>query len=356
MNYLTSLRGIAAFCVVLYHLKYFLHQHDFSNALSFLYNKGYLAVDFFFLLSGFILAYNYAETFSNKLNFSEIQTFIIKRIARIYPLHVFVLALFLLFPLAFLITDRSIDAKQYSLVALFFKILLVDIWIITGEYWNTWNMPSWTISGELFAYLLLPFVLLVFPKKSTGVFILFCVLVLSIAIMYDFFGFVSLGEGISTLGLFRCVVTFYCGVCLHVFFVKFKDKISNRGAVSLLVFACTSCVVLGFNFTANHFFVPSLFALMLFAFLCSKTPLHTLLNHKGMVYFGEISYSLYLNHIFVIAFYKMLFLADASYASVFDLTAIIVSCIVMSHFTYQYIERPMRRYTVKRWSSRSVNA
>ena len=56
MNFLTSIRGIAALLVVLYHVKHFLTNVDFVNLLEPLLANGYLAVDFFLVLSGFILS------------------------------------------------------------------------------------------------------------------------------------------------------------------------------------------------------------------------------------------------------------------------------------------------------------
>ncbi|ERT14322.1 acyltransferase family protein [Photorhabdus temperata] len=90
---LTSLRFFAAFFVLLSHLGY-LKDSDYFSWL-FVYN-GYIGVTFFFILSGFVLAYSYEE----KMNRKEIskRNFFVARIARIYPLHILTFIIFLPIP------------------------------------------------------------------------------------------------------------------------------------------------------------------------------------------------------------------------------------------------------------------
>ena len=95
---LTGIRGLAAWWVVIYHFRDH-YPDDPSHLFSRVSGHGYLAVDFFFELSGFILALNYLHAFHN-LNTRQAFHFLGLRLARIYPLHIFMLALFLLNPLA----------------------------------------------------------------------------------------------------------------------------------------------------------------------------------------------------------------------------------------------------------------
>jgi peptidoglycan/LPS O-acetylase OafA/YrhL len=94
---LTPLRGVAALWVVLYHYcgtAQFLPNLDITPH-SYLISKGYLAVDMFFILSGFVMAHVYRRTFSESVS-KHYRGFLVARIARLYPLHVFILALFIL--------------------------------------------------------------------------------------------------------------------------------------------------------------------------------------------------------------------------------------------------------------------
>ena len=81
---LTGIRGIAALYVVLFH---YLSGRPFTSPLSTFLNHGYLAVDLFFALSGFVLALNYSHLFATGLNWPNFLAFLGRRLARIYPLY-----------------------------------------------------------------------------------------------------------------------------------------------------------------------------------------------------------------------------------------------------------------------------
>lgn len=355
MHYLTSLRGIAAFLVLLYHLKGFLHQHAITESVSFLYNNGYLAVDFFFMLSGFIITYTYFQKFSQTpVNQKTVLSFMVKRFARIWPLHVFILFLFLLVPLAHWITDRPIDQVSYNLHTFIYKFLMIDLWFMGASYWNTWNVPSWTISGEFFAYLLFPILVIIVSNKRIRVIAVYLGTLIFIAWLYWVNNFPSLGQGISKLGLLRCFLGFVLGYCIYHFYFIMKDHIHHTTCSVLLFISICFCIYLGFNVEANYFYIPLLFSMILLFLLLSKTFLHTILENKFLIYLGDISYSLYLNHIFVRTIYTMLFLEDASYASLLDLSIIIGGCLLFAHCTYQWVELPMRTYIVRKYQSRFI--
>jgi peptidoglycan/LPS O-acetylase OafA/YrhL len=347
MNYLTSMRGIAAFIVVLYHLKGFLHQHAFTQSFDWMYNKGYLAVDFFFVLSGFIIAFNYKHHFEKEIKWHLLYVFIVKRIARIYPLHIFILLCFILIPMAHVLTNRPIDSQQYSLLAFLYKFFLVDLWMIGQQYWNAWNAPSWTISGEMFAYLTFPFVCFFIGRDSVRHYLFFVLAVVLIALCYEALSSRSLGDNISHLGLLRCVLSFVCGVCIYEFhlgkLIK-SDKINRM----LFYLAAIILIFLLLYVEKNHFYVPLLFSLILLTSLGFRDGFHKFLELRWLVVLGEISYSLYLSHIFILTLCIMFILDDASHASLLQIAAYLSITIIFSSFTYTYIEVPMRRLVTKR--------
>src|ERR1700704_1066654 len=95
---LTSIRGIAAWWIVLFHFREYTPLLD-NASTGHVIGHGYLAVDLFFELSGFVIALNYGRFFRN-LNLAEYLRFLGRRLARIYPLHLLMLLVFLLNPLA----------------------------------------------------------------------------------------------------------------------------------------------------------------------------------------------------------------------------------------------------------------
>ena len=91
MPELTGLRGIAAFWVLCFHLGAALKAwFPDARVVHIVVSKGYLGVDLFFALSGFVIAYAYAERLSVG-SWNAWHTFIARRFARIYPVHVFVI-------------------------------------------------------------------------------------------------------------------------------------------------------------------------------------------------------------------------------------------------------------------------
>jgi peptidoglycan/LPS O-acetylase OafA/YrhL len=153
---LTSLRGLAAWWVVLFHMRALLAPWLPGPVLAFL-GAGNIAVDLFFLLSGFVIYLNYAERLeSGRVSAKE---FLFRRFARIYPLHLLILLGFLLYVSAALlfgsarIEDENFD---YFVASLF----LVQNWGFTDAL--KWNVPAWSISTEFAAYLLFPALLAIF--------------------------------------------------------------------------------------------------------------------------------------------------------------------------------------------------
>src|SRR6476620_1065253 len=143
----TGLRGIAALLVVGYHqqfvpgFKFGFEPHIFT--------RSYLMVDLFFILSGFIMCYVYGAQ-------PNARQFWHARFARIYPLHLFCLAYLTLFTLGttLLLTKTGHDPQPFGPLGDWIRqLLLLNAW---HHQANAWNVPSWSISAEAFAYLLFP--------------------------------------------------------------------------------------------------------------------------------------------------------------------------------------------------------
>lgn len=149
LNNLTGLRFYAAFWVFLYH--FFPVYTDLPKVD--LLEVGYLGVDVFFVLSGFILTYvYYGKFFVNKISIKDYYNFIIKRFAKIYPLHFILTLIFipLLFVGKYVFHQDALKVYPNTLINNF---LLIHAWGTTSHY--SWNFPSWSISAEWFAYLFL---------------------------------------------------------------------------------------------------------------------------------------------------------------------------------------------------------
>jgi len=156
---LDGLRGVAAFAVILDHVP--------GGWLGDLVPGRYLSVDFFFVLSGFVIALNYRGRFAAPDLPGTVQFYLL-RLARVYPLHLVMLGLFLVNPLVILLfSGQGTPGSRYDPAYFVMSLFLVQNWGFTKEL--AWNIPAWSISAELFAYLVFPLMILAAARLARGV-------------------------------------------------------------------------------------------------------------------------------------------------------------------------------------------
>ena len=297
---ITSLRGIAAVYVLLHHLLVY-YLKDVGLGLSeytFLIHNGYLWVDFFFILSGFLLALLYHEGIADKS--LPVSHFLIRRISRIYPLHLAILVLFFLMQLAlFLKGNGDAFSDQFRLVDFLRSLLLVHA-VQSDPFFTPWNGPSWSISAEWCAYLLFPWlVVLVFKLRSRLAVGLFWVV-----------GFVAL-TGVASvtprqldltgyLGLLRCFIEFSMGIMLYstVYRSGYAGRWLARSGVQLLLFAG---LLLSLHFEGMDVLSVMLMVLVISSVSERETRVTRFLSHPWLFYLGTISYSIYMVHWLIFA-------------------------------------------------------
>jgi peptidoglycan/LPS O-acetylase OafA/YrhL len=127
--------------------------HTLPYAVQSMIRGGYLAVQTFFLLSGFVLAQNYAST---RWNRQSLTRFAVARFARIYPAYLLSLVLVSWFAVEFLLKPGR-NAAQKALVLGDYALVLQG-W--TGSLAVGWNTPAWSLSCEFFFYLCFPLLFL----------------------------------------------------------------------------------------------------------------------------------------------------------------------------------------------------
>jgi peptidoglycan/LPS O-acetylase OafA/YrhL len=154
---LTGIRGVAAFLVMLYH---YATTPTFSGFHLAELRKGYLCVDLFFVLSGFILALRYGDRFKRTLSRSSYAAFLQARIARLYPAYVVIT---LLYYAKWVFNISGTNATPYRLQDFVANALFVQSWgfparPIIGD--------SWSVSVECFAYLAFPLLVFAALERS----------------------------------------------------------------------------------------------------------------------------------------------------------------------------------------------
>ena len=293
---------MAALWVVLFHYCWHLpavHPDRYTGAVY----KGYLAVDLFFMLSGFVISHVYHGVFARQVTARHYRDFLKARVARIYPLQLTVLLLFgatalgeraavyahggSVGPIA-LIGERSLGAFFANL------LMLQGIW--AREL--SWNDPSWSISLEFLAYLLFP---LLFsrlwraaPSAKAG--IAAALLVVLGWLAYSTGGDFNQWNGLGAI--MRCLPEFLIGALLYS---AYRGRVlgsllaTDTALLTAILLLCTTL-----HFAAPDFGIIPLFAALLMTAVANKGRLGSLLNSAPLLWLGNISYSLYLIHWFVL--------------------------------------------------------
>lgn len=348
---LTPLRGIAALWVVFYHFSndYLtqLNTKDFSHIIP----KGYLAVDLFFLLSGFVLAHVYGAGLECGRP-CRFLPFIRARLARVYPLHVFVLIVFVSLTLAIgglhhpsgEITEPIPLTGERSLTA-----LVANLFMLQGVHAGglSWNYPAWSISTEFMAYLafplLLPMVWRAGPRLRLGL----AVVLLGALAGFSYATNDYFNQWDGAPAVLRCLDEFLLGC---VAYVSFGRKEGGILASDWIAFATLGLLLLLLQSNGPDIATVLLFALLIGATVANDGLFAQMLNARPLVWLGQISYSLYLvQDLIKYATTESLAAAGLHHRqlSIPDSLALgaamIVACLAVSTLTYRLVEEPARR-------------
>ena len=168
---------------------------------------GYLGVDLFFVLSGFVLSFAYSERF--KANFhSAVIEFFFARVWRIYPLHWVCLAIFVV--LVKSVPEDLWGPGPFTLNALIASAGLVQNW--SSPTALGWNFPAWSLSAEWSAYLIFPFLTIAvgLVRDRRMAFCLALASLLTLVVVRMARGSVSL-DRVGLAGMVRCFFEFTAG-------------------------------------------------------------------------------------------------------------------------------------------------
>lgn len=334
---LTGIRGFAALWIISSHQFNRLERmYPEQDVLLKIFENGWLGVDIFSLLSGFIISYAYFEQLS-KPTLQVVGRFLWLRFARTWPLHLFVLVLFV-FSLANISGLSSIE-NIWREPQFLSQLFLVQGWGFNN--YVSWNVPSWTLSAEWFWYLLFPVFLMATVRVNRAWAALFmalgCIALTGLALSEVFdttfattyeWGIVRIGGEMLAgcylyrayqLGLPEKFPYALTGVVIIVF-VLFNPDLPVNGA-TLIVMA---------------------FVLLVLGLAMDQQPFRWMFANRVSVYLGDLSYSLYMNH--------WLFLGAPGlfgyikFPNIYTVLVVNAGIILMSVLTYHFIERPSRAW------------
>jgi peptidoglycan/LPS O-acetylase OafA/YrhL len=390
LDALTGLRYVAALSVFLTHTGSVIPSEVVQKYTHPLYALG---MPLFFVLSGFLMAYNYSASFGASYR-KTLKTFYVARLARLYPVYLVCLLLYFSFVGNFFhdLRDRTGDTVK----SLAYVGTMTQSWVHIPVFTDThaprtvavsYMGPAWSVSVELFFYALFPFVILPLARFVTGPGRLF------VGCGVVFAGYLGLDAYLASqtppdLGGFwhsrNRWLTYWCpyvrlgefliGVMVGQYFLRTADRpVSSRGwwvwAAAVAVSVASLVRLDYFVFDPNHGFRPrnGSVALMFAAwnvlyapliavviFYLAKVPsgVQRALGCRLMILLGEMSYCMYLLHPLVQSWYYPRSGGEGPMSRWYVVAYNNAAMIAVMHFVclglYRYVEVPMRS-RIRNW-------
>jgi peptidoglycan/LPS O-acetylase OafA/YrhL len=288
---LTGLRAVSALWVVLFH-----YRSDIvtllpaTRPLEPVMASGYLGVDVFFVLSGFVLAYNYSERLARWCPRDAV-SFVRNRVARVWPVHLVTLHADLL--QAWLVGTLGITAGGHRRTVSAY----VQNLTMTHAWWNdrpSFNAPAWSISAEWAAYLACPLLLLGLARLRRA-WAASALALSGYAVMLTVFALWALPNGnVSHAAMLRLAVEFCAGLlALRVY--QHRPRLLGRLTLPLAV-SLAAVVLLVPDVHHGYWLAPAL-GLFVLCLALDAGPLARVLARPSFVFWGEASYCLYMTHV-----------------------------------------------------------
>jgi peptidoglycan/LPS O-acetylase OafA/YrhL len=295
---LDSFRGIFALLVVCFHARILL---GFTEATFF--RNGFWFVDFFFVLSGFVMLHTYGDGLFTKSRFKD---YILSRFFRLYPMH-FLMLIVVVFIEFFklyaqkkgIIFNNPAFTETTKLSDLIPNLLLLQAWLPRTNIWS-YNTVSWSISVEFYLYILFGLTLLC-KDKMRGV--LFVGLILLASILFN------IGTGFMKPEALRGLYCFFGGCVSYIIYHNLPSITRFRTSFTILeLFLIVAIIiVLSSDFPQKRITINLLFSITIIAFALENGSVSDALKLRPFTFLGKLSYSIYITH-FVLWF---LFIAAA---------------------------------------------
>jgi len=355
---LDGFRGLLAVFVAIYHTIWISHPQEWR-----FFGNGPVIIDLFFAFSGFLMWRLYTDRLETS---AQAGAFIKRRFARLYPLHVFMLFVFIAYAVARLLANKFGFSDQSpgetlpfqagsseSFLAVFQHLTMTNAMGYSDSL--TFNPPSWTVGAEFYTYFIFAAMMMWFrPKKLID----FTIIALFIALIYGVLSGIKPDMNIThDFGFWRCVAGFYTGVLAAVSFPTLRtniNKLSTIAATALEGLTLAACIlfVVYCSGKAQFLVAPFIFAFVI-VFASGKGAVSIFMSERIFQYLAKISYSVYLVHviiafIFAIAMERILGGLPTGWEA--DLWLYIYLCVVIavSHCTYHLIEVPGGRL-IRNW-------
>ncbi len=340
---LTGLRGVAATYVVFYHM----HAYELCRgAVSTILRHGYLSVDLFFVLSGFVMALTYGRYFERGFSRKSYYKFMGRRLARVYPLYLVLTLIF--FALSRI--HNQVPVGLSTLKQVFANLLLIQAWGIAPSIIG----PGWSISTELAAYVVFPALTAIYlfgsRRRAIVAGAICCLLLVAMAELpahmihvVRYRGPMDITEETSYAPVLRCVLEFILGLLAwRISRMSRMQEPRHSWPLAIVVVAMLGLLAVPGSDIAIILLLP-----VLIVGLSTDRPLIArALGSSIPHWLGEISYSIYLIHTLLLReqHRTLLFMQThhLPYPGWLCVAVLLVVILGLAHLTYHFIEKPGR--------------
>lgn len=364
---LDGLRGVAALMVVIYHI---FEGYAFAGGgIIESLNHGYLAVDFFFILSGFVVGYAYDDRLGKSMKTKD---FLKRRLIRLHPM---VIMGAVLGAATFCIQGSTQwDGTEISISLVMLSMLCAMLFIPAipggcyeirgnGEMFPL-NGPSWSLFFEYIGNILYAlFVRRLSTKQLTAIVVSLGIGYTAFAV-FDASGYGNMGVGwtldsINFLGgMLRMLFPFSMGLLLSGNFKPFKVKGSFWLASSILIIIFAIPYIPNYGNICYNGILEAVCVTLIFPILVRLGASGSTADHKSTAicnFLGRISYPLYMIHYPIMyLFYAWLIENKApAFAKTWQAAlGVYVTCIILALLCMKLYDEPVREYLAKKFLSR----
>jgi peptidoglycan/LPS O-acetylase OafA/YrhL len=346
-RHLDGLRIVAAGAVVVLHYSdYFKDQPTGRFMIDHTWHFN-LFVDLFFVVSGFVIARQYLDRVGDAASTGR---FLWRRIARIYPLHLATLGFYVIVALALHFgVARTDNPARYPFSDLPAQLLLLHAF--DGER-LTFNFPSWSLSAEMFCYVLFSAVAAIAARRKALILALFVLPALANSLYAEFAGTTPWADWINKGGAFRALPGFNLGVACYLF----RGQIARWPVIpGMLMTALTAFIVLG-SWLSPMTALVAIYVIAVLAIQSDCAGHSTLFSKLGFDRWSSLTYSCYMLHIpvatIVLTFGSRLLFPLLPDARLILLPVAIAILALASVLSLRYFETPLRRYLTEAFDRR----
>ena len=354
----TGLRGCAAVMVMLYHFT--LNMHDAADTLSdantmtmarqFLLH-GYLWVDLFFVLSGFVMAYSQPSLCSGGYRARSHVTFLMSRFARIYPLYAIVLIESACFAFWRAPTDFLQLTRTFAL-----NVMMVQAWGLAPSM----EGAAWSISTEWAAYLVFPFLLMAVVSAHRWIATIVAagalLVILYLSLSSGPFGSaeearngpLDIYSHETIAPLFRCLSEFTLGLVAYRL-ARFVTQ-QPRNWTGPLAMLTGLAIAGGLCLPGSDFCIVGLFVVLLVSLAPEMGLMADLLGARVPYLLVQWSYSIYLLHDNLshpAASFRAMLADHVPGASLIATVLVVCFVIAAGAATFTWVERPLRKWLLE---------